>query len=147
MCDHCTGWPHQASLLQATEIPVRYAKRFLLERVQNNMLSAKTNGRLAAQLASSAVMRVDDETSRLYEDLRAAGVALPEIVGSTFEVGGYRAGTYEAVCYVSLSAEDPDAYDVVVLTARGLSRSPLLPPENCRRLFLFNREAVINRIS
>jgi hypothetical protein len=40
-------------------------------------------------------MRSKDEVDRLYDDLRAAGVALPELVGPTFEVSpSTRAGRY-----------------------------------------------------
>lgn len=145
VCSHSTGWQESAEPLQAAEIPARKAKRHLLERVQANMQSARSKGRLAAQLESGAIMRIGGETDRLYEDLQAAGVALPEIVGATFEVGRRRGAAFEVVCYVSLSAEDPDKFDVVVQTPRGLAQPSFLPIDDCRRLFLFDRDAVINR--
>jgi hypothetical protein len=103
------------------------------------MQATKGRGRLTAQLASG--MRNKDEIDRLYDDLRAAGVALPEIVGPTFEVTG---GPSEATCYVSLSPAEPDIYDVALFGARGFSDPPRLPPENSRRLFLYDRNDVVN---
>jgi len=143
VCNHSIGWP-SASSLEATEIPARHVRRHLLERVQSNMLLAKAKGRLTSQLASWDVMRVDEETGRLYDDLRAAGVALPDIVGTTFEIRQARDGGRETVCYVSLSAKDPDNFDVVIQGPKGLSQPRLLPPESGRRLFLFDRKDVIN---
>ena len=144
ICNHSTGWLPADGPLQVTEIPARHAKRHLLERVQTNM-QARTRAGLAGQFSSGAVMRAGEETDRLYEDLQAAGVALPDIVGATFEVGRHRRGVYEVACFVSLSADDPDKFDVVVQTPKGLAPPPVAPLDNCRRLFLFDREAVINR--
>jgi hypothetical protein len=48
------------------------------------------------------------------------------------------------VCYVSVSAKDPDSFDVVIQGPKGLSQPHLLPPENGRWLFLFDRKDVIN---
>ncbi len=145
ICSNATGAPDSSSSMQVTPIAAVHARRYLLERLQANMQSSKAKGRLAAQLADGAVMRVKAEIDRLYEDLRAAGVALPDIVGPTFEVGRTRSGSYETICYVSLSAEDPDSFDVVLQGPRGLSEPPHQPPTNSRRLFLFNRADVINR--
>lgn len=143
ICNNSVGGSEPASLM-ATPIPQARAKLYMLQRVLENMQSSKAKGRLAAQLMNGAVMRVKEEIDRLYDDLRAAGVALPDIVGPTFEIGKKTAGTCEISCYVSLSPDDPDNYDVVVQSARGLAEPPKLPPQNSRRLFLFDRNDVIN---
>lgn len=144
VCNHSNGWRDAPASLQTRAIPAPQAKRYLLERLQETMQSAKARGRLAAQLADGAVMRVATEIDRLYEDLRAAGVALPEILGALYEVARKRDGGLEVACYVSLSPQDPDNYDVVVQGPRGLAEPGRLPPENARRLFLFDRNDVIN---
>ena len=144
VCKNSTGVPDPAEQLIATAIPLAQVKLHLLQRVQENMQSSKAKGRLAAQLANGAVMRVKDEIDRLYEDLRAAGVALPDIVGPTFEIGSKASGTYQTTCYVSLSADDPDKFDVAVQGPRGLAEPARLPPDNSRRLFLFDRDDIIN---
>ncbi len=146
ICSHSTGGSDAPVVpLVARSIPTPQAKRYLLERVQEAMQLSKAKGRLADQLASGAVMRVNEEIDRLYDDLRAAGVALPEILGPVFEIGRNRAGAHEVVCYVSLSPDQPDVYDVVIQGPKGLSDSVRPPPENSRRLFLFESDQVINR--
>jgi hypothetical protein len=143
VCINSTVSSDTASLV-TTAIPQAQAKLYMLQRVLENMQSSKAKGRLAAQLTNGAVMRVKEEIDRLYDDLRAAGVALPDIVGPTFEIGKKTAGAYEVSCYVSLSPDDPDNYDVVVQSTRGLAEPPKQPPQNSRRLFLFDRNDVIN---
>lgn len=144
VCSNALGGLDRSMPVQVTAIAAAQARRYLLERVQEHMQSSKAKGRLAAQLADGAVMRVREEINRLYDDLRAAGLALPEIVGPTFEIGRTRSGAYETLCYVSLSPDDPDTLDVVLQGPRGLADPPHLPPSNSRRLFLFDRNDVIN---
>lgn len=109
------------------------------------MNAAGTRGRLADQLATWSVMRIKDEVDRLYDDLRAAGVALPELVGPTFEVSLNQSGRVRPACYVSLSATDPDKYEVVLQGERGLTEAIRKPPANARRMFLFDRLTVANQ--
>ncbi len=144
ICNNSIGVSGRAEALIATPMVLAQAKLNLLQRLQENMQSSKAKGRLAAQLASGAVMRVKDEIDRLYEDLRAAGVALPDIVGPTFEIGSKESGAYEARCYVSLSSDDPDNFDVAVQGPRGFAEPSRVPPRNARRLFLFDRDDIIN---
>jgi hypothetical protein len=144
VCNHSLGGPSAKAPLEIWEIPAADARRHLLELVQKNMEAFKSKGRLADQLASGAVMRVQPEIDRLYDDLRSAGVALPEIVGPTFEIGRGRGDTYETLCYVSLSTTDPDNFDVVVRGAKGLVQPTRMPPENSRRLFLYDNKDVLN---
>jgi hypothetical protein len=144
VCNHSTGWRAATAEFNAAVLPESQVKLLLLQRLQEQMQSSRARGRLAAQLASGAVMRVREEIDRLYEDLRAAGVSLPEIVGPTFEVSRNVDGKRETHCYVSLSPDDPDKFDVAVTGPRGLTEPAVLPPENSRRLFLYDRNLVIN---
>ncbi len=120
-------------------------RQYMLERVQAGMNAARTKGRLADQLATWSLMRIKDEVDRLYDDLRAAGVALPELVGPTFEVSLNQSGRVRPACYVSLSATDPDKYEVVLQGERGLTEAIRKPPANARRMFLFDRLTVANQ--
>lgn len=144
ICSNAMGAPLPPSAVAITPIAVQQAKQYLLQRVQETLQTAKARGRLADQLASWSVMRVKDEIDKLYEDLRAVGLALPDIVGPTFEVGIDQQGNYRTACYVSLSPSDPDTYEVVVQGARGLVEPPKAPPDNARRLFLFDRNDNVN---
>jgi hypothetical protein len=144
ICVNATGTAALSSTLEATAIAPQQAKQYMLERIQENMQSVKARGRLADQLASWSVMRVQEEIDKLYDDLRGAGLALPDIVGPTFEIGIRQKGDYRTACYVSLSPTEPDSYDVVVQGTRGLAEAPRQPPENARRLFLFERNDIVN---
>jgi hypothetical protein len=144
ICSNSIGPKEGGGALRARLMQPDVVKLSLLERIQAYMQNSKAKGRLAAQLASSAVMRVREEIDRLYDDLRAAGVALPDIVGPTYEVTQDVSGTLQLACYVSMSASDPDDYDVAIPGPKGLGEAPRSPPENSRRLFLFDQKDVIN---
>lgn len=120
-------------------------RQYMLERVQAGMNAAKAKGKLADQLATWSVMRIKDEVDKLYDDLRAAGVALPDLVGPTFEVSLNQSGRVRPACYVSLSSTDPDRYEVVLQGDRGLTEAIRKPPANARRMFLFDRLTVANQ--
>ncbi|MBS0548747.1 MAG: hypothetical protein JSR24_13420 [Proteobacteria bacterium] len=144
VCFNSLGLTQAVQKLVVTPMTEAQAKLYLLERLQENMQASKAKGRLAAQLSNGAVMRVKDEIDKLYEDLQAAGVALPDIVGPTFEIGSRQSGVYEPMCYVSLSPTEPDKFDVAVQGPRGMTEPQRQPPGNARRLFLFDRNDVIN---
>jgi hypothetical protein len=144
ICNHSTGWSDPASPSQVRALTTRQAKRYMLENIQQNMTSMKVNGALSDQLASYPVMRDERAIDRLYADLRAAGVRLPEIVGPVFEVAGYRSGGGEAQCFVSLSLDDPNKYAVAIRRPTKWSHPNWSAPKDCRGLYLHDREAVIN---
>ncbi len=144
ICNHSTGWVDPATLAQVHALSPRQAKRSMLENIQQNMTSLKVNGALSKQLASYAVMRDERSIDNLYADLRAAGVALPEIVGPVFEVSGYRSGGQEMQCFVSLSADDPNRYAVAIRRPTSWSSPNWPAPKDCRGLYLHDRQAVIN---
>lgn len=145
VCNNSLAASAPLSAFIVSPIAAPQARQYLLERVQAGMNAAGTRGRLADQLASWSVMRIKDEVDRLYDDLRAAGVALPELVGPTFEVSLDQSGRIRPACYVSVSPTDPDRYAVVLQGERGLTEAIRKPPANARRMFLFDRLAVANR--
>jgi hypothetical protein len=141
VCVNAMGGGETPAATEVRAIAADEAKLYLLQRLQANMQSSRARGRLAADLTSGAVMRSRAEIDRMYDDLRAAGVALPEIVGPTFEVNGLAPGTS---CYASLSASNADDFDVTVFGPRGFNDPPREPPENSRRLFLYDKKDVVN---
>ncbi len=143
VCRNATD-AESSARLEARSLPAQGVRRYLLERVQENMRSSRSRGKLAGLLASGAVMRVPEEIEKLYEDLRAAGMALPEILGPVFEIVASDSGSPHAACYVSLSSDAPENFDVVVSSDRGLAFPRHNPPENARKLFLFDRGTRIN---
>jgi hypothetical protein len=145
VCNNSLPTPVALSSMVVGPIAGPLVRQFMLERVQEGLNAAKARGRLADQLATWSVMRTREEVDKLYDDLRAAGVALPEIVGPTFEVAISQGGRYRAACYVSLSPTDPDRYDVVLQGPRSLADATRQPPANARRLFLYDRRDVANQ--
>lgn len=145
LCNNSLPVPVPVSSMIVGPIAGPQVRQYMLERVQDGLNAAKAKGRLADQLATWSVMRTREEVDKLYDDLRAAGVALPEIVGPTFEVAVNQGGRYRAACYVSLSPTDPDRYDVVLQGPRSLADAARLPPANARRLFLYDRRDVANQ--
>lgn len=144
ICNHSTGWTDPATLSQVRAMTPRQAKRHMLENIQQNMTSLKVSGALSDQLASYAVMRDERSIDKLYDDLRAAGVRLPEIVGPVFEVSGYRSGGQEVQCFASLSTDDPNRYSVALRRPAKWSHPDRSAPRDCRGLYLHDRDAVIN---
>ncbi|HQT15735.1 hypothetical protein [Reyranella sp.] len=108
------------------------------------MSSLKVKGALFEQLASYSVMRVEKSIDRLYADLRAAGVRLPEIMGPVFEVSGYRFGGEQMQCFVSLAPEDPHRFAVAIRRPTKWSHPNWGPPRECRGLYRHARESEIN---
>lgn len=104
------------------------------------MSSLKVKGALFEQLASYSVMRVEKSIDRLYADLRAAGVRLPEIMGPVFEVSGYRFGGEQMQCFVSLAPEDPHRFAVAIRRPTKWSHPNWGPPRECRGLYRHARE-------
>jgi hypothetical protein len=144
ICGHATGWANRAKSSQVVEISPKLAKRYILENVQQNMLLHRVNGALSSQLASYAVMRDGRAIDTLYADLQAAGVRLPTIVGPVFEIDGYQIGEGETQCFVSLSLDNPDRFEVAVRRPKIWAHPAHSPPRDCRRLFLYDRHDVVN---
>lgn len=144
VCNHATGWQDPAEIDQVRLLPPQQARRTMLENIQQNMQTLKVKGALSDQLASWSVMRVERSIDNLYDDLRAAGVRLPEIVGPVFEVRGYRQGGREMQCFVSLSVDAADRYDVAIRRPGKWSHPDRSAPRDCRGLFLHDRDATIN---
>jgi hypothetical protein len=145
VCNNSLATPAPLSAFIVGPITAPQVRRYMLERVQEGMNAARTRGKLADQLATWSVMRIREEVDNLYDDLRAAGVALPELVGPTFEVSLNQSGRVRPACYVSLSPTDPDRYEVVLQGERGLTEAIRKPPANARRMFLFDRLTVANQ--
>lgn len=144
ICNNATGGFSPVDAAHAQPVSARDARRWLLRFVRMNAATLALRGPLVTQLDSVLTGRDDRPVEALYADLRNAGVQLPELVGPTFEVGGYVSGAYEMQCHVSFSTSDPDRYDVAISGPAGLSRAWRVAPDKCRRLFLFDRAEMLN---
>ena len=144
ICNHATGSQRRLDRDQALPLSNAQARRLLLEQLQRQLAGSKIKGALARDLMSAKVMRDDNSSAALYADLGAAGLPLPELVGSTFRVGPYPAGNAESECIVSISPQSPERYRLALIGPEGLSRPPRSPPAVCPGLFLYDAFDVIN---
>ncbi|MEI6203235.1 MAG: hypothetical protein WCP68_14900 [Enhydrobacter sp.] len=145
ICNQATGeFSLDKGASDVRQLTEREAKRSLLKYVGANIDSMGLQGALAKQLAVLAASRDDRQVDTIYEDLRRAGVPLPEIVGPTFEVTGYTTGDYKMQCLVSYSMQDADRYEVAIQGPGGLSKAFKTAPQQCGRLFLFDHSYMLN---
>jgi hypothetical protein len=78
----------------------------------------------------------------LYAGLRGIGLPLPELTDTLYDVT--LSGRSRQSCTVSLPAQDPDAYDLVLVGPKGLSAPARVAPERCRWLARFGPAQVVN---
>lgn len=143
ICANVLGESARAEAIEARPMSPAEARRYLLQQVRESLASSDTRGALTAQLAAIARAR-DDAVAVTYTELRAAGAPLPEILGPTFEVRGFGAGAFDLTCVVSLSADDPDRFDMVLRGPAGYIKPARPGPASCGRLMSFDRDDVLN---
>lgn len=144
ICVNTLGGSATGAQVQVRALTPIEAKRHLIEHVRKDVAARDYRGPLAIQLAAAIAARDPKVVDAAYADLRAAGLALPEIVGPTFEVTGVSAGDLELECIVSLSPDDPDRFDLVLKGAAGLTRPPRQGPKACGRILTFERDDILN---
>ncbi len=144
ICNHVTGGLGRASPLQARGLSPREARRHLLERVRDTAEAASVKSPLAAQLAAVLASRDEALVESVYVGLRSAGVPLPEVLGSNFEVTGYSLGGVPLECHVSMSRDNPGKFDVALDTPDGMVKPFERPSAACPMPFLFDAEDVLN---
>jgi len=144
ICNHSTGWFDRADAFQARSYTAREAKRHMLEHVQENIEAFSVKGPLVAQLKAVLATRDEQLVDAVYNDLRSAGIALPEWLGTFFVVSGYSASVYEMQCQVSFSRDNPAKFEVTLHTPDGLIKPAQLPPANCPGLFTYDRDDILN---
>lgn len=144
ICIHATGGLGSASSSQARRLSARETRRHLLERLRDAAEAASTKSPLPSQL--TAVLASPDEAlvESVYAGLRSAGLPLPEVQGTNFEVTGFSLGGMPLECHVSVSRDNPAKFDVALMAPDGLMKPFRLPPAACPMLFLFDGEDVIN---
>ena len=143
VCSRAIGQPVDPS--RARRFSGRQAQRRLLEHVRNTVAGVDLRGPLAAQL--SAVLETSDQRliEGVYGDLRAAGLPLPTPGATHVEIplpGGEGAALQ---CHVSLSAGDLDAFDLVIVSERGIARVDRLPTGVLARLLRHGPDDRINQ--
>ena len=144
ICNNATAGFSPASPLQARQFTPREGKRHMLEQVQQNIETFSMKGPLVAQLKAVLATRDDQLIDAVYNDLRSAGIPLPESLGAFFMVTGYSAGAYSLECHMSFSRDNPDRFDVVLEGPDGPVKPFQSPPPACPGLFLYDKDDMLN---
>ena len=144
ICNHATGSLGRADPTQARRLTAGKVQGYLLDMLQQSVENIEIKGPLARQLAAVIGSRDADLIDAVYSDLRAAGVPLPEMLGPTFEVSGYSSGESQYQCFVSLSLDNYNKYDMTIAGPGGMSRALHNPPPGCRMLFRYDRDEMLN---
>jgi len=103
----------------------------LLRELAGQGASSTVNSRFTQRFRAVVAAGEERAVADLYDGLRGAGLALPDLSGAIFDVTAMPA-RLRLSCKVSLPADEPDDYDLVVVGPRGLSTPPHAAPERCR---------------
>jgi len=144
ICNNATGGLGQATAMQARPMSAREMRRHLLDQVRNTSEANIGKGLLTAQLGAVLAARDDSLLETVYAGLRSAGVPLPEVMSSNYEVTGYDFSGVPLECHVSFARDNPARFDVALATSSGLMKSFQSPPESCPELFLFEGSEILN---
>lgn len=144
ICNNSTAGITPATASQARQLTPREGKRHMLEHVQQNIESFSVKGPLVLQLRAVLAARDDQLVDAVYNDLRSAGIPLPEPLGAFFMVSGYLAGPYSLECHVSFSRDNPDRFDIVLQGPEGVLKPFQSPPAACPGLFLYDKDDMLN---
>lgn len=175
-CSHALRLRDPDTSMRGTPLTASEARRLLLKYVQLHVwwlgvvgepgfMSRGTGGGgyvgqksgLASRLSSDEYLRNEEMAKNLYSDLKAAGLPLPNLTGTIFQVSAYLSSydttTEQALfskvgCVVNLSQADYDDYDLVVQSQSGGTTMPALrsAAESCRGLPRRDRNEVINPV-
>jgi len=121
--------------------PAMTAKRMATGEYRQDEVSMSE---LVRRLTSGEYKGRDEVASRLYADLKAAGVPLPSLHGANFEIVGYSTGYRRMQCLASLSPTALDRFEVIFEASQGLTAAARSAPEQCRGLLRHARDEVIN---
>lgn len=144
ICNNATAGFSPASLSQVRQFTPRAGKRHMLEQVQQNIESFSMKGPLVVQLRAVLAARDNELIDAVYNDLRSAGIPLPEPLGAMFMVSGYSAGEYALECHASFSSDNPERFDVVLNGPEGALKPLQSPPPACPGLFLYDEDDILN---
>ncbi len=143
ICGNAFGMTTSADSKDVRPITAADLKRRLLEYVQRNARTFRMGRRASDELARTLEGSDNKKIDEIYGDLQDSGVPLPNLMTKSFQVVG-SASDYDVRCNISLSDEQPPAFDLVIEGPGGLSRSLQATPLACPILFSFKRDDAIN---
>ncbi len=144
ICNHATGWFQPASPSQARAVSTQESKKHLLGHIRDNVSAFSVRGPLVAQLQAVIDSRDSLLVDSVYDDLRNAGMALPEQFGRVYEVTGYSIAELDVQCHVSFQRDSPHRFGVVLIAPNGLMDALRPPPAACPGLFFYDQDDILN---
>jgi hypothetical protein len=131
ICSNSIGPAARSGGGRVRPVTVHAARLALLREVERQVTYSTTNSRFIDRFR--AVVAAGEETALtgLYDNLRAVGLPLPDLSGTTYDVTPMPA-SLKLSCKVSLPGDHPDSYDLVMVGPNGLSAPPRAAPERCR---------------
>jgi hypothetical protein len=154
ICNNATQWFDPAGPHRIDPVTVLAAKRVLLEAARENAWRSRDDKDrdLGQRLTGRLYLESEEATDRLYAQLKAAGVSLPELSGTIFQVSGYRTGRYGMECLISFPADPsgkadrPDKYTALLAARVSSWLAPMVHEVTspCPDLLRHDGQEVIN---
>ena len=129
LCSNVIGPAARSGRVRA--VTVHAVRLALLREVERHVMYSTANSRFIDRFR--AMVSAGDELALagLYDNLRAVGLPLPDLSGTTYDVTPMPE-SLKLSCKVSLPGDHPDSYDLVVVGPNGVSAPPRAAPERCR---------------
>ena len=148
ICTNASQWFDPDGPHRIDPVTVLTAKRLLLDTARQNAWRSKDDKDhdLGQRLSRRLYMESEEATDRLYSELKTAGISLPDLSGTIFEVSGYRTGRYGMECLVSFPAGKPDTYTALVAARVSSWLAPMVHEVDsaCPDLLRHDGKEVIN---
>jgi hypothetical protein len=115
----------------------------LLRELERQGASSAASSRFADRFRGVIAGREERAITDLYDGLQAAGLPLPDLSGTIYDVTPAPA-SLRMSCKVSLPARDLDSYDLAVVGPKGVSAPAHVTPERCRWMMRHGPADMIN---
>ena len=131
ICSNAIGPAARNGSGRVRPVAARAVRLALLREVERHVTYSTANSRFIDRFRAAVAAGEDAALADIYESLRAVGLPLPDLSGTTYDVTPMSAGL-KLSCKVSLPGDHPDGYDLVVVGPNGLSAPTRTAPERCR---------------
>ncbi len=131
ICSNAIGPAARSGSGKVRPVTVHAVRLALLREVERQVVHSTANSRFIDRFRAVVAAGEEAALAGFYENLRAVGLPLPDLSGTTYDVTPVPAGL-KLSCKVSLPGDHPDGYDLVVVGPNGLSAPPRAAPERCR---------------
>lgn len=148
ICNNASHWFDPDGPHRIDRVSVLEAKRVLLGAARENAWRSRDDKDhdLGQRLSRRLYMESDAATDRLYSELKAAGISLPDLSGTIYEVSGYRMGRYGMECLISFPEGTAGRYTALVAARVSSWLAPMVHAVEspCPELLRHDGAEVIN---